>query len=95
MEKLLPYAQKITGLLKRYAVVLCTIVFGAMYGYLVYTAGQQAELQPSETAVNEAYKGAARPRLDAGVAQQLEQLEASNVEVQAIFNEARNNPFSE
>ncbi len=95
MQRLQPLLQNILGFLKRYCVILCAIIFGAMYGYLVFTAGQQAELEPSETAINEAFKGTSRPKLDESAAEQLRQLESSNNDVQSIFNEARNNPFSE
>lgn len=95
MQNILSRLQKILPLLQRYAVTLCFIAIAAAYGYIVLSASKQADLQPSETAINEQFQGTSRPRLDPAVADKLRQLEAQNIEIGAIFNEARNNPFSE
>lgn len=96
MKKYLPLLLKILAVFKRYAVIIVVTVFGALYGYLIYYAGQQAKLEPSQTDVNEAFKGSSRPRLDPAVAEQMRALQESpNTELRAIFDDARNNPFSE
>ena len=35
------------------------------------------------------------PKIDENAVKNIEQLEDQNIEVQSLFNEARNNPFSE
>lgn len=95
MKNILPILQKALPLLQRYAVILCFIAIAGAYGYIVVNASKQASLEPSETDINEQFQGASRPRLDPAIADRLQQLEAQNIEIQAIFNEARNNPFSE
>lgn len=94
-QKIQPIIVKLTGAAKRYSIIIFIIIFGALYGYLVYTAGQQAELEPSQKQISDAYTGISRPQLDAAIADKLRSLESSNVDVQTIFNDARNNPFSE
>lgn len=92
---MLSQAQKLGGDLKRYLVIFVIIVIGSMYAYLLYTSGKLAEAEPSEVQVSEKFQGAARPKIDKAAAQKLEELEDQNIEVQALFQQARNNPFSE
>lgn len=95
MNKITPYLQKLLETFKRYVFVICVVLFGGLYGTLIYTAGQQAALEPSESEITEKYKAAARPKLDEDTVNKLESLESTNVDVQAIFDEARQNPFNE
>lgn len=85
----------LTALVKRYVVVLVMVIFGGMYGFLIYTSSQQAERQPSEVEISNKFQGAKRPKLDESIAQQLTQLEDQNIEIQTLFEEARSNPFAE
>lgn len=95
MKDLSSLIQKILPVLQRYAVTICFLAIAAAYGYIIVNASQQASLEPSETKINEQFQGASRPKLDPQIAEKLQQLEARNIEIQSIFNEARNNPFSE
>lgn len=95
MNRLMPYLSKITGLFRRYATIVCIVIFGAMYGYLVYTASQQAELEPSDSDIDAAYTSKSSPKPDDNVVKQLERLEDSSVEVKSIIDKARQNPFNE
>jgi hypothetical protein len=95
MNKITPIIQKILLASKRYIVVICILIFGAMYAFLIYTSGKLASQTPSETKVNEKFQGVSRPKLDESIAQQLEELEDQNIEVRALFDDARENPFAE
>lgn len=95
MQKYLPLIQKYLGSIKRYAPIAIFVLVGATYGYLVLTASQQASIQPTEAEISERFTRSSRPRLDETAAAKLEQLEEQNVEVKAIFDEARQNPFAE
>lgn len=87
--------QKLVGTLQRYAIVICFVIFGAMYAYLIHASSQQTANQPSDTEINEKFQGAKRPKVDESAARTLQQLSDQNIEVQALFDEARNNPFDE
>lgn len=95
MQKYLPQLQKAAGILRRYLVLICIVGFGTMYGFLIMTAGKQAELEPSQSQIQNAYKKVARPKIDESAANKLRELESRNIEIQSIFEQARNNPFSE
>lgn len=95
MKDLKSLLQKILIAAKRYAVMLCFIIFAAMYGYLAYASGQQAAQEPSEAEISERFKGVKRPKVDESAAATLQRLEDQSIEVQALFNDARSNPFAE
>lgn len=95
MEKYLPLIRKYITPLKRYVAVISIAAIGAVYGYLVLTASQQANVRPSDDEVNNAYTKTSRPKLDDSAAKKLLQLESQNIDIQAIFDEARQNPFAE
>ncbi len=95
IEKLKASLMKLAGILRTHVVIIFFVIFGAMYGFLIFTSGQQAANTPSETQINEKLKTAKRPKVDENAAKTLEELRDQSIEVQALFNEARNNPFSE
>ncbi|MDQ3123946.1 MAG: hypothetical protein M3Q14_04680 [bacterium] len=91
LERLHPIVDK----LRQYTVLIVIIIFSAMYGYLLYTSGKLAQEEPSEVNISEKFQGAKRPKIDESVAQQLSGLEEQNIQIKGIFDQARNNPFSE
>jgi hypothetical protein len=95
MKKITIQLQNMLAVLKRNVVLICFLIFGAMYGFLIYTSGQLAAKYPSEVKVNEQFQGASRPKLDESIARQLTELQDQNIEVKALFDEARQNPFAE
>lgn len=75
---------------KRYLVPIFIAFVLSLYGYLVMQTKNATNVQPSaaqDTAVKPA------PRIDPNVVSQLKQLQDNSVSVQALFNEARTNPF--
>jgi len=87
--------QPVLAFLKRYITFLFFVGMLLVAVFLVYRINQFSNLQPSEDAVTEKLQTVQRPRLDQDVLQKIEQLESQNVEVQSLFDQARNNPFSE
>lgn len=51
--------------------------------------------EPSQDAVTAQVKAAHVPRIEPEVVQQLQSLQDNSVNVQALFNQARNNPFQQ
>lgn len=94
-EKLLAQVQKFSSDLKRYLTIIVILIFGAMYTYLVYSSGKLAQEEPSEVQISEKFQGVARPKIDKAAADKLAELEDQNIEVKTLFDQARNNPFSE
>jgi hypothetical protein len=89
------FAKTIASFLKKYAVLVFIIVGMSILGFLVYQVGQLATKDPSDTLVDEK-TGETRPiRIDAKAVQQVQKLQATNVEVKAFFDQSRDNPFNE
>jgi Tfp pilus assembly protein PilO len=87
--------QKVTVLAKKYIVIIVALIFGIMYGFLILASSQQAQNKPPEGMVLDQVNAAERPSIDESAAATLKQLRDQNIEVKALFEEARNNPFSE
>ena len=90
-SKLLPVAQKVT----KYLGLILFLVFVAIYAFLVIRVNSLIAAKPTESAITEKLKTVQRPRIDEKAAAKMQQLEDQNVNVQALFNDARQNPFTE
>lgn len=84
----------LTGL-RKYVVIFFIIGISLMYAFLILRTNQLAQSEPDEDAVLERLETTTRPKIDEESAAKLEALEDQNVQVQTLFDEARNNPFSE
>jgi hypothetical protein len=84
-----------TAFLKKYAVVVFIVIGLSVIGFLVYQVGQLATKEPGDTLVDEK-TGETRPiRIDSKAVEQVQKLQSTNVEVKALFNQTRDNPFNE
>lgn len=81
--------------LHRYAVVIFIVVVVGIFGFLVFRINTLAHSEPTDDAVNEKLQTVKRPKLDQNAVDKIEQLQGQNVEVKSLFDQARNNPFSE
>lgn len=76
--------------LKRYLALIFVVFVLALYGYLILQTNHAANVAPG-AAQNVTAKPT--PHIDPDVVSQLQQLQDNSVSVQALFNEARTNPF--
>ena len=80
---------------KKYAALLFILLAIAILGFLVYRIGQLASMEPSNELVSEK-SGQNRPMgIDPKAVDQVKSLQSTNVEIKSLFNNSRNNPFSE
>lgn len=89
------YANKALALLQTHALFLGIAVFGLLYAYIILQVTTLSNKEPDEAAVAKQYQTVPHPKVDKEVAKTIEGLESQNVNVQTIFNQARENPFSE
>jgi predicted negative regulator of RcsB-dependent stress response len=80
---------------KKYLVFIFIITVLLVYGYLVFYINTLASQQPDEDAVTERLKTVQRPKIDEDALNKIEQLEDQNIQVQTLFQQARDNPFVE
>lgn len=95
MDKVIGKLQPAIGFLRRYIVLLVVAGAGLVYGYLIYTSGQLAQVEPDEKTISEKYQGIKRPKLSDEVKSRLSELEDNNIQFQILIDEARRNPFLE
>lgn len=102
MIKLLPTKDKLLGsaapLLKRirrYHVFLFILTFLSIYGFLIMRVGNLTQSEPPAVELDTSQNAIRRLRLDQASINQLKELEAQNIEVRALFKQARDNPFTE
>lgn len=81
--------------LKRYVVFAFIMTVLLVYGFLIFRINTLASQVPDESAVAERLKTVQRPRIDQEAVEKIEQLEDQNVQVQSLFQQARDNPFVE
>lgn len=85
----------VTTLLRQHAAILCFIVFAIIYAVIITTASKISQQAPADAAIKKELKAVARPKVDQKVAETMLGLEERNVTIQSLFENARNNPFTE
>ena len=83
----------IVAFVSRYAIILFFVLLVAIYGFVLLKINSLSNAQPSGTAVTSQAKTVAIPQIDPTVVKQIQNLQDNSVSVQALFNQARTNPF--
>ena len=91
LDKLIEWLQ----VAKRYAPLLFCVFVALIYIFIVYRVQVLNSAEPDSTAVATQSRTAQVPHIDPKVLDQLQNLQDNSVSVQALFNEARANPFQE
>ena len=89
--KITPYALKA----KKYTTLIFTVSLALIFGFLIASINNYSKLEPTEEAVTEKLTTVQRPKIDENALNKIQQLEDQNIEVQTLFKQARDNPFSE
>ena len=83
------YAQKVS----KYKAYIAGITLLLIYGYLLWHITSLNAAQPSSSSITEQANPLATARIDQQVVNQLQSLSNNSVNVQSLFDQARNNPF--
>jgi predicted PurR-regulated permease PerM len=94
-KTLLPKLKKAQEVLLKHAVFIALILVLLVYVFIVQKINQFANAEPTASAQTVALAKAAVPRIDKSAIQQIQSLENTNTQTQALFEQARNNPFQE
>lgn len=86
-----PYFRK----LGRYKVIIFLVAVLGLYVVLVQHIGQLIQNEPSQSQVDSKLSPVNKLTVDQDAIKRITDLEQQNVEVQALFNQARENPFTE
>jgi hypothetical protein len=89
--KILPLLSK----LRRYMVIIFVVVIVSLFGFLILRINSLTQREPSDELMMERLNTVQRPQIDERTVNRIQQLEDRNVEIRSLFEQARDNPFSE
>ncbi len=90
--------KKVTGVVKKlgkYSVFIFVILVLLAYGFIVVRIRTLANTEPSDDAVSEQLQTLSKPKIDQQTIDKIQRLQDSNVQVKALFDQARDNPFQD
>lgn len=83
------------GFMQKYGAFAVLISILGLYTFLVFDISRMSSAEPSEDAVEERLKTVQIPKLDETTLKKIKDLQDQNVQVKSLFDQARQNPFSE
>jgi hypothetical protein len=90
---LLSQAKAKLAAISRYSLIAFIVFVAVLYGFVMLRVSNLKGAEPSTDAVSSQVKAAKVPHIDPAVVEQLESLQDNSVNVKALFDQARNNPF--
>jgi hypothetical protein len=80
---------------KRYLSFSAIIGFLLIYSFLVLRINLLMRQDPRQTDIDSRLQNVQRPKIDPVILDKIQSLQDQNVQVQTLFKQARDNPFSE
>ncbi len=94
-EKLRDQLTKLLAFGRKYAVLGFVLISLGIFGFLVFRVRTLVSTEPSDDAVEAKLSETKSVKIDRKSVEKIQQLQATNVEVKALFDQARDNPFQE
>lgn len=85
----------VAQLFSRYRILLFLVVVGAAYAFLILRVSTLSNVPPDPDTLSASTKTLATPRIDPATVKKIQDLQDNSVNVQALFDQARQNPFQE
>lgn len=95
LKKLLDKAMPLLVIGKKYVRFIFFLFLALLVGFLLLQIRNYTQTEPSDDAVTEKLKTVQRPHIDADALAKIQQLQDQNVQVKSLFQQTRDNPFSE
>ena len=86
---------KFKPLINRHGSFVTILFVLLIYLFIVVRISSLATADPAQTDIDTALTSSAVPKIDKNAIEQIQKLEQNSPQVQALFNQARNNPFQE
>lgn len=86
---------RLKDIVKPYIGFVIGLIILGMYGLVIWQIRAYVTQEPSESEVAQELTSINIPKVDEEAIKQITQLEDSNVQVKALFENARQNPFNE
>ncbi len=81
--------------LYHHRIIVTIVAIVLLYGWLVLQINLLNRREPSDDSVAEKLQTVKRPKIDQQTIDKIQSLQDNNVDVQALFKQARDNPFQE
>jgi hypothetical protein len=94
-QQILARAKRSLPLVQRYSVPAFIVFVVLIYGIVIFRIQTLSAKQPTDEQVSSQVQASGIPHIDQSVVKQLQTLQDNSVNVQALFNQARNNPFQQ
>jgi hypothetical protein len=94
-QSMVEASQKAKGFYSKYKLTIIGVLLITLFGVIFYRINYFSSLKPTATMIQDQLQATTRPRIDQNLVEKLEKLESENIQVQALFKEARDNPFKE
>ena len=95
LKELPSQIQPVINLFKRYEVMIFIIIFVGLYSFLVMRINTLTQSEPTITDLTSEEKTIQRLKVDQEAVDKILELEEHNIEVKSLFEQARDNPFTE
>lgn len=98
MNQVKSITESLTAVMRRvgrYRLFLFILAVVLVYGFILDRINTLSNAQPTPEAIAAQNNPIKKARIDKNVVKQLESLRDNSVNVQALFEQARNNPFQE
>ena len=95
LKSIKPQLKKHSQRVLKHAPFIAVLVVLIVYTYTVVRISSLTTAEPSAEDESVALASTNIPKVDKKAVEQIQSLEKSSVEIQSLFNEARNNPFLE
>lgn len=95
LKALVPQLAQSLKKVKRYTGVLFFLLVAIVYSFVLLRINTLGNAEVDQAAVDEQVQTSPTPRIDEEALKQLESLKDNSVNVQALFDEGRTNPFQE
>lgn len=71
------------------------LMLAVLYGFIVWRINVLSNAPPSSADLSSASQGASQPQIDQATVGKIQSLQDNSVNVQSLFDQARQNPFQE
>lgn len=79
----------------RHSAFLFFVLLAIIYSYIIFSINDLSGVSPDQATLSRSPSATAQPHIDPKVVQKLQSLQDNSVNVQTLFDQARQNPFQE
>jgi hypothetical protein len=93
LQKIFDRFKRFLPLARRYSLPAFIVFVVLIYGFIILRIQTLSSKQPTDEQVSSQVQATGIPHIDQATVKQLQALQDNSVNVQSLFDQARNNPF--